>query len=58
MQPKRELVPWNAFTAFRAKYEEPKDEEGFQEIRRVNWVFEGSDEERARWNMWLQLEGK
>lgn len=56
--PKRDLLPYNAFTSFRASYEEPKLDEGFQEVRQVNWVFEGSDEERRRWNMWLQIEGK
>ena len=57
-QPKRELLPYIAFTSFRADYKEPKVDEGFQEVRQVNWVFEGSDEERQRWNMWLQIEGK
>jgi len=56
--PKREMLPYNAFTSFRASYEEPKAEEGFREVRRVNWVFEGTDEERRRWNMWLQIDGK
>lgn len=39
-------------------YEEPKMTEGFAEIRKVNWVFEGSEEEQKRWNMWLQIDGK
>jgi bifunctional polynucleotide phosphatase/kinase len=51
-------VPYNAFTMFKAQYEEPIITEGFKELRYVNWVFEGSDEERRRWNMWLQLDGK
>ncbi|GJE97041.1 PNK3P-domain-containing protein [Phanerochaete sordida] len=56
--PKRDLVPYNAFTSFKASYEEPKAAEGFREVRRVNWVFEGTEEERRRWNMWLQIDGK
>ncbi|KZT03593.1 PNK3P-domain-containing protein [Laetiporus sulphureus 93-53] len=57
-QPKRELLPYNAFTSFRAAYEEPQLSEGFSEIKRVNWVFEGDEEERRRWSMWLQIDGK
>ncbi|KAH9951436.1 PNK3P-domain-containing protein [Amylocystis lapponica] len=39
--PARELLPYNAFTSFRARYEEPELSEGFREIKKVNWVFEG-----------------
>ena len=51
-------MPYNAFVAFKSNFEEPTMDEGFDEIKHVNWVFEGSDEERSRWNMWLQLDGK
>lgn len=37
---------------------EPSLDEGFSEIRRVNWSFQGSEEDRKRWSMWLQVEGK
>ncbi|KAI0340139.1 PNK3P-domain-containing protein [Trametopsis cervina] len=57
-QPKRELVGYMAFTSFRNAYEPPKLDEGFSEIKEVNFKFEGDAEERRRWNMWLQLEGK
>ena len=57
-QPKRELVPYSAYTGFRAQYEEPQLDEGFAEIKRANWVFEGDEEERRRWSMWLQIDGK
>ncbi|KZT66863.1 PNK3P-domain-containing protein [Daedalea quercina L-15889] len=57
-EPKRELLPYNAFTSFRAQYEEPQLNEGFTEIKTVNWVFEGDEDERRRWNMWLQIDGK
>lgn len=52
------MLPYSAFTSFRASYKEPKAEEGFREVKRVNWVFEGSDGEQRRWNMWLQIDGK
>jgi len=57
-EPKRELLPYNAFTSFRAQYEEPELSEGFTEVKKVNWVFEGDEEERKRWSMWLQIDGK
>ncbi|KAI0693882.1 PNK3P-domain-containing protein [Cytidiella melzeri] len=56
--PKRELLGYMAFTSFRNAYQEPTLDEGFSEIKQVNFIFEGSEEERRRWSMWLQLEGK
>ncbi|KAI0710408.1 PNK3P-domain-containing protein [Cerioporus squamosus] len=57
-QPKRELLPYNAFTSFRANFQEPTVDEGFYEVRTVNWQFEGDEEARKRWSMWLQIDGK
>ncbi|KAF7303006.1 hypothetical protein MKEN_01263500 [Mycena kentingensis (nom. inval.)] len=34
-------------------YQEPTLSEGFTEVRRIYWTFEGSEEERKIWNMWL-----
>ncbi|KAJ3827702.1 polynucleotide kinase 3 phosphatase-domain-containing protein [Lentinula raphanica] len=51
----RTLVPYLAFISFRDKYEEPTLTEGFSEIKKVNWVFEGNEEERKHWSMWLQI---
>lgn len=47
-----------AFTSFRDGFEEPTIDEGFTEIKNVNWVFEGTKEEREQWSMWLQIHGK
>ncbi|KAL4257411.1 PNK3P-domain-containing protein [Pleurotus pulmonarius] len=55
---RRPAVPYLAFTGYRAAFEEPEADEGFDEIRQVNWVFEGGEEERKKWGMWLQVEGK
>ncbi|KAF9472603.1 PNK3P-domain-containing protein [Pholiota conissans] len=52
------LLPYPAFTGFRDNYEEPQLSEGFTEIKKVNWVFDGTDEERKHWSMWLQINGK
>ncbi|KAI0807045.1 PNK3P-domain-containing protein [Fomes fomentarius] len=57
-QPKRELLPMLAFNNFRKDFQEPTVDEGFSEVRKVNWVFEGDEEARKRWNMWLQIGGK
>ncbi|KII88856.1 hypothetical protein PLICRDRAFT_159754 [Plicaturopsis crispa FD-325 SS-3] len=54
----RDIVPYMAFTSFRDNYEEPQLGEGFSEIKRVNWTFEGDDECKNRWRMWLQIDGK
>jgi bifunctional polynucleotide phosphatase/kinase len=50
------FIPSFAFDNFKANYEPPQQNEGFSEIKTVNWVFEGNDEERSRWSMWLHLE--
>ena len=55
---RRDLLPFTAFIGFKDGFEEPQLDEGFTEIRRVNWVFEGTEEERKRWSMWLQISGK
>lgn len=43
---------------YEKEFEEPTTREGFDEIQKVQWEFQGNDEERRRWSMWLQLDGK
>lgn len=57
-EPVRTLVPYAAIMGFADAYEAPHVKEGFAEVRDVPWIFEGSEEERRRWNMWLQIDGK
>lgn len=57
-QPARGLLSKSVLAGFDKAYEEPTPTEGFAEIKKVNFVFEGTDAERARWNMWLQVDGK
>ncbi|TBU28970.1 PNK3P-domain-containing protein [Dichomitus squalens] len=57
-EPKRDLLPYSAFASFRQKFQEPSVDEGFYEVRRVNWIFEGDEEAKKRWSMWLQIDGK
>ncbi|KAG9318286.1 polynucleotide kinase 3 phosphatase-domain-containing protein [Chiua virens] len=58
IQPQRDLLPYLAFISYRDNYEEPQTNEGFSEVIKVNWVFEGDEEARRRWSMWLQIDGK
>ncbi|THH08615.1 hypothetical protein EW145_g2580 [Phellinidium pouzarii] len=57
-KPERKLVPYLAFSSFAQGYEEPTVEEGFQDVKTVNWVFEGNSHEERFWRMWLQIDGK
>ncbi|EIM90535.1 PNK3P-domain-containing protein [Stereum hirsutum FP-91666 SS1] len=57
-EPARDLLPKFAFATYEKGFEEPTMEEGFDEIQKVQWQFEGSEEERQRWSMWLQIDGK
>ncbi|KAJ8483437.1 hypothetical protein ONZ45_g14602 [Pleurotus djamor] len=54
----RSAVPYLAFTGFRSAFEEPEMDEGFDVIKKINFVWEGGEEERKRWEMWLQVDGK
>ncbi|QRW14466.1 bifunctional polynucleotide phosphatase/kinase [Ceratobasidium sp. AG-Ba] len=52
----RSLVPWIAYTTFRSKFEAPEQSEGFQEVIKIGFVYEGNgEEEQARWNTWMEL---
>ncbi|KAG6813109.1 hypothetical protein H0H92_013963 [Tricholoma furcatifolium] len=57
-EPKRELIPYTGFAGFRSNFEQPDIEEGYTQIRKVNWIFNGSEEEKTYWSMWLQIDGK
>ncbi|KLO19121.1 PNK3P-domain-containing protein [Schizopora paradoxa] len=54
----RSLTPKSNFETYKATHEEPTLAEGFGEIKKVHWKFEGEEEERRLWNMWLQIDGK
>lgn len=57
-EPVRTLVPYTAIMGFADAYEAPSVKEGFAEVQDVPWTFEGSEEERRHWSMWLQIDGK
>ncbi|TKX22891.1 hypothetical protein C1H76_4926 [Elsinoe australis] len=52
---KRTLLPKVAFTGFSARYREPDVKEGFQDIVKVDFKFEGGEEERRIWGRYWIL---
>ncbi|KAH9994624.1 polynucleotide kinase 3 phosphatase-domain-containing protein [Russula vinacea] len=57
-EPARSFLPYTALTGFESAYEAPSVKEGFSEVQDLPWRFEGSEEERRHWSMWLQIDGK
>ncbi|KAL4065401.1 polynucleotide kinase 3 phosphatase-domain-containing protein [Scleroderma yunnanense] len=57
-EPRRDVLPYLAFIGFRDNYEEPQLSEGFSDVIKINWVFEGDEDTRRQWSMWLQIDGK
>jgi bifunctional polynucleotide phosphatase/kinase len=49
----RELLPQVAFTSYAAAFERPDIKEGFDELRLVNFVWEGTDAQRRLWDMYM-----
>jgi bifunctional polynucleotide phosphatase/kinase len=41
-----------AIYSFIQRYQEPTLEEGFTEIIKVDFIFTGTQEEKAIWSMW------
>ncbi|KAF2018169.1 PNK3P-domain-containing protein [Aaosphaeria arxii CBS 175.79] len=50
----RQILPKLAFTGYASRYREPQDAEGFQDIVKVDFQFEGNDEQKRLWSRyWL-----
>jgi bifunctional polynucleotide phosphatase/kinase len=49
---KRSILPSMAFSGFRSRFQEPSVAEGFTDITKVDFAFEGTDEERKIWSMY------
>ncbi|KAF2704765.1 PNK3P-domain-containing protein [Pleomassaria siparia CBS 279.74] len=47
---KRSLLPRLAFTGFASRYREPKDTEGFQDIVKIDFEFDGTEEQKVLWS--------
>ncbi|RIA97801.1 polynucleotide kinase 3 phosphatase-domain-containing protein [Glomus cerebriforme] len=45
-------LPEVAYSGFKSRFIEPKLEEGFDEIKKINFNFEGNEDKRIKWEMW------
>lgn len=52
-EPERTLLPVSAFGMFSSAFERPEMDEGFDELRTVNFVWEGTEEQREIWNRYM-----
>ncbi|KAJ7361228.1 hypothetical protein DFH08DRAFT_368730 [Mycena albidolilacea] len=46
------MLEKSIFTTFQADFEQPELTEGFSQIKKVNWVFDRTAEERKAWDKW------
>ncbi|KAG9047609.1 hypothetical protein FS837_001867 [Tulasnella sp. UAMH 9824] len=51
----REMLGYGVFTQYQNAFQPPTVEEGFSEVKTINWIFEGSEEDRRRFNMYLDI---
>jgi len=49
----RTLLPGMAFSGFASAFERPEAVEGFDELRIVNFVWEGTEEDKRLWNRYM-----
>jgi bifunctional polynucleotide phosphatase/kinase len=42
-----------AFASFAADFEQPTLDEGFDELRSVNFRWEGDEQQRKKWDMYM-----
>lgn len=49
----RDLLPQIAFTSYASAFEKPDINEGFDELRLVNFKWEGTDAQRRLWDMYM-----
>ncbi|KAI8384401.1 polynucleotide kinase 3 phosphatase-domain-containing protein [Radiomyces spectabilis] len=48
----RELLSDIAFRTFKSRLQIPTEAEGFDEVKKINFIFEGSEEEQRTWKQW------
>ncbi|CEP17777.1 hypothetical protein [Parasitella parasitica] len=49
---KRDVLSSIAFRTFKSKLQEPSVSEGFEEVKKINFVFDGPDSQREAWQKW------
>ncbi|GAA5912573.1 hypothetical protein JCM6882_004806 [Rhodosporidiobolus microsporus] len=50
---KRDVLPMIAFQGFAKNFQQPSMDEGFDEVKQINFKFDGSPEELKKWQRWL-----
>ncbi|KAG8910663.1 hypothetical protein FRC01_006202, partial [Tulasnella sp. 417] len=51
----REMLGYGVFTQYQNAFQPPTVDEGFSEVKTINWIFQGSEEDRRRFNMYLDV---
>ncbi|KAG9300017.1 hypothetical protein G9A89_009745 [Geosiphon pyriformis] len=46
------VIPEIAYNIYNSRFMEPQLKEGFEEIKRIDFLFEGDDQKRALWEKW------
>lgn len=49
------LIPCKDFKDIQGRFEEPARAEGFKDLKRIYFRFEGTEEERKRYMLWYPL---
>lgn len=49
---KRDVLSTIAFRTFKSKLQEPTTREGFQEVKKINFIFDGSEQDKTAWQRW------
>lgn len=49
---KREIISSIVYRTLKSKFQEPKESEGFDEVKTIHFVFEGSDSDKEVWQKW------
>ena len=49
----RTLLPGTAFGGFMSAFERPQEDEGFDELRSVNFVWEGDEDQKRLWERYM-----
>ncbi|KAI8340235.1 polynucleotide kinase 3 phosphatase-domain-containing protein [Chlamydoabsidia padenii] len=52
VQQDRDLIGDIVFRTFKSRFQEPTLDEGYQEIKKINFYFDGDDAELALWRRW------
>ena len=52
-EPARTLLPMSAFYTYHGAFEKPGKDEGFEEVRTVNFTWDGTEEQKQLWDRYM-----